>query len=122
MPTEKPRISVTIDKKTLKKFEAYQKENGIKTLSKVILTLAKFGLSELEWGVKHGNLTPYSDGAINLAHAYDGLDKHGRKILWLVANEELARCKALPIPETLLASLDSDDELNLMAYIQFKDK
>ena len=77
MPTEKPRISVTIDKKTLKKFEAYQKENGIKTLSKVILTLAKFGLSELEWGVKHGNLTPYSDGAIKFCvHVYLVHHKH----------------------------------------------
>ncbi|WP_160637401.1 XRE family transcriptional regulator [Pseudoflavonifractor sp. 60] len=38
------------------------------------------------------NAPPYSEEALKLAGDYDGLDGHGKRIIRLVADEELARC------------------------------
>lgn len=36
---------------------------------------------------------PYSDEAMKLAEDYDGLDRHGKRLVRLVADEEKARCE-----------------------------
>lgn len=41
---------------------------------------------------KEKNAPLYSSEAMKLAKDYDGLDRHGRKVVRLVADEELARC------------------------------
>lgn len=91
MPTEKPRISVTMDKKTLNRLEKYQRENLIKTQSKAILTLVKFALDDLDWTITNGNPSPYSDDACNLAMDYDGLDRWGQQAVRELINTEMAR-------------------------------
>lgn len=52
MPTEKPRVSVTLDDELLKKIDDYRFENRIMSRSLALNELIKLGLEELEKQLK----------------------------------------------------------------------
>lgn len=92
MPTEKPRVTFTISREKLSELEAYQHENKIKNQTQAILSLIDKGISEYLSDIK--NAPPYSEEALKLAKDYDSLDRHGKRIVRMVADEEKARCMA----------------------------
>lgn len=91
MPTEKPRVTFTISREKLSELESYQHENKIKNQTQAILSLIDKGISDYLSEIK--NAPPYSEEALKLAGDYDELDSHGKRVVRLVADEELARCQ-----------------------------
>lgn len=95
MPTNKPRVTFAISPEELTALEDYQYANRIKSQSKAILALIEKGLLQCKEEIK--TAPPYTEEALKLAKDYDDLDRHGKKVVRLVADEEKARCTA-PAP------------------------
>lgn len=89
MPTNKPRITFTIEQNTLDKIDDFRYSNKIKNQSQAILTLLEKGLSDIE--LSEDILPLYSNDAMAIARAYDDLDSHGREMLRTVSEKELVR-------------------------------
>lgn len=95
MPTEKPRVTFTIEESKLGQIKNYQFAHKIRNQTQAILSLIEKGLADLE----QINDTPtpskkapsYSDGAIKLAKDYDTLDRWGKQALRELADTEIAR-------------------------------
>lgn len=82
---------------TLRNYETDQREPGHKLLIK-IATLLSVSVDELVgYKAKKENASLYTSEALKLAADYDSLDGHGKRIVRLVADEELARYKK-PVP------------------------
>jgi len=91
MPTEKPRVTITMSKERLEEIETYRFDNKFKNQTQAILSLIEKGLESFESG------TPlrYSREADKLAKDYDKrLDHYGRKQVRSVADNEIARVEA----------------------------
>lgn len=105
MPTERPRVTFAINPDQLKKLEEYRFNNRIKNQTQAILSLIDKGLSDFEPTKK---TSPYSDEAMKLAKDYTDLDSHGRRMVWLVVDEEQNRMKdeaskaARTVPEKIV--------------------
>lgn len=85
-------IKSGIPEPTLEKiFSGATKSPGVNTIQSLVHALG-YTLNDIDSGSNKKNAPPYSSEAMKLAKDYDGLDKHGQKIVRLVADEELARC------------------------------
>lgn len=76
MPTEKPRVTFTLDSATLNRIDDYRFASKSKNQSQAILSLIEKGLNELS-----GNKTALSDisaEAKQIAQDYDKLSAHGK--------------------------------------------
>ena len=89
MPTDKPRVTFTVNKETLDKIEAFRFSNKSKNQTQAILSLIEKGLSDFE--LKTKKAPSVSDEAKRVAKDYDGLDHHGKRVVRLVLDEELRR-------------------------------
>ena len=89
MPTDKPRVTFTVNKDTLDKIEAFRFSNKSKNQTQAILSLIEKGLSDFEPKTKKA--PSISDEAKKVAKDYDGLDHHGKRVVRLVLDEELRR-------------------------------
>lgn len=95
MPTEKPRVTFTIEEKKLEQISQYRFEHKLKNQTQAILSLIEKGLAAFEHSDNvigtTKNAPPFSDGAIKLAKDYDGLDHWGKTLLRETADHEIAR-------------------------------
>lgn len=95
MPTEKPRVTFTIEENKLGQIKNYQFEHKIRNQTQAILSLIEKGLADLEQisdtPAPSKKAPSYSDGAIKLAKDYDTLDRWGKQALRELADTEIAR-------------------------------
>lgn len=85
-------IKSGIPEPTLEKiFSGATKSPGVNTIQSLVHALG-YTLDDIDSGSNKKNAPLYSSEAMKLARDYDGLDRHGRKVIRLVADEELARC------------------------------
>ena len=91
MPTDKPRITITIDEETMRSVKDYQFANRHDNQTQAILELIGIGLETLGRAPKR--TTPnLSKAAVQLARIYDNdLDDYGRSLLRTVAIHERER-------------------------------
>lgn len=87
MPTNKPRVTITMAQEQLAAIEEYQRENNKKNQTQAILDLIARGL-EIETAETEFSLEEYQH--IQKCRA---LDPHGLKMVNLVMEEETERCK-----------------------------
>lgn len=95
MPTEKPRVTFTIEENKLGQIKNYQFAHKIRNQTQAILSLIEKGLADLEQisdtPTPSKKAPSYSDGAIKLAKDYDTLDRWGKQALRELADTEIAR-------------------------------
>lgn len=91
MPTEKPRVTFTLDKETLQKIDEYRFSSKSKNQSQAILSLIEKGLSELEPELRTTPL--YSSEVMQVAQDYDSLDHWGKQVVRSVIDDEKERCE-----------------------------
>lgn len=87
MPTNKPRVTITMTEEELGAIEDYQCFNNKKNQTQAILDLIRKGLDETE-----AASTEISTGELAHLKKYRGLDGHGQRIVDLVLDEEHQRC------------------------------
>lgn len=96
MPTEKPRITITMSNDQLKRIEEYRYSGRLKNQTQAILSLIEKGYDALS---ENGGIeifdskkaSPLSDEAIKMAQDYDNLDTWGRQAVRELADTELER-------------------------------
>lgn len=96
MPTEKPRITITMSNDQLKRIEEYRYSGRLKNQTQAILSLIEKGYDAL---TENGGIEIFdskkapsvSDEAMNLAQDYDNLDNWGRQAVRELADTELSR-------------------------------
>ncbi len=93
MPTEKPRVTITMSNEQFNSIDNYRFAHKMKNQTQAILSLIENGLSKLEQdATAHNKKAPsYSDKAMKLAADYDSLDRWGQDAVRGVADVELAR-------------------------------
>ena len=91
MPTDKPRITITIDEETMRSVKDYQFANRHDNQTQAILELIGIGLETSGRAPKR--TTPnLSKAAMQLARVYDNdLDDYGRRLMRIVAEHERKR-------------------------------
>lgn len=93
MPTEKPRVTFTIDKDTLGRVDEFRYSTKSKNQSQAILTLIEKGLETEEHKTK---ITPlYSSEAMDIAKRYQNLDIYGKDTVRAVVETEENRIKEM---------------------------
>ena len=93
MPTEKPRVTFTLDKETLEKIDEFRFSSKSKNQSQAILSLIEKGLSKTEFEIKKSP-SELSEEARKVAKDYDGLDQPGKHTVRVVIDSEQARVHA----------------------------
>lgn len=88
MPTEKPRITITMSADQLAKVEQYRFENRCKNQTQAILALIKMGLDDAPDLAE--TLQP-SSSELEIIKKYRGLDDRGRKHIDVVIDHEAER-------------------------------
>lgn len=97
MPTEKPRVTITMTGDQLQQIDDFRFEHKMKNQTQAILYLVKTGLEELGYTDSEKEKAPlYSSEAMRLAKDYDGLDRWGKQALRQVADVEMARTVQSP--------------------------
>lgn len=93
MPTEKPRVTITMSREELERIDNFRFENKMKNQTQAILSLIKSGLKELEadTGPETKEAPAISDGAMQIAKDYDGLDRWGQQTVRSVVSHEMER-------------------------------
>ena len=90
MPTEKPRVTITMSQEELKKIEDFRFNHKMKNQTQAILALVRAGFEEL--GIYPKKIAPsYSEEARHLGEIYDRLDRWGQRLVWNTAQHEFAR-------------------------------
>lgn len=77
MPTEKPRVTFTLDKETLEKIDEFRFSTKSKNQSQAILSLIEKGLSKAETEIKKAP-SELSEEAHKIAKSYENLTDHGK--------------------------------------------
>ena len=118
MPTDKPRVTFTVNKETLDKIEEFRFSNKSKNQTQAILSLIEKGLSDFEPKTKKA--PSISDEAQKVAKDYNSLDHHGKRVVRLVLDEELRRMDEqhpLKIAARTGVSLKRSDDLDSIPLI-----
>ena len=105
MPTEKPRLSVTMEAGTLEQVNRFREEQHISTQSKAAVRLIELALEG--WGQSGGKFPSLSEEALRAAQDYQRLDRWGRQVVRSVMADERERMadedrflrETLPEPE-----------------------
>lgn len=77
MPTEKPRVTFTLNKETLEKIDEFRFSTKSKNQSQAILSLIEKGLSKAENEIKKAP-SDLSEEAQKIARSYDKMNAHGK--------------------------------------------
>jgi len=109
MPTDKPRITITIDEETMKTVEEFRYSNRYSSQTQAFLELIKIGLEAV--GRTPIKRTPvFSKQAIQIARTYDNeLDDYGRSLLRLVAMHEKERLESEILNQASGVSISPDE-------------
>lgn len=97
MPTEKPRVTITMSNDQFESIDNYRYAHKMKNQTQAILSLIENGLSKLEQTAPaHNKKSPsYSDEALTIASDYTSLDSHGKAAIRALMDEELNRMEEL---------------------------
>lgn len=106
MPTNKPRVTITMTEKQLGAIEDYQYSNNKKNQTQAILDLIRKGLDEEE-----ATSTEFSYEEREHIKKYRVLDTHGKKVVDHVLNDEYDR----------MTHIESREEKGHMTYISLYD-
>ena len=107
MATEKPRFSITVPDSMLDDIVNFQNANNFATRSRAIQQLIRLGIDDLTKECTIKKSPALSSEALRVAKDYDALDQHGRRVVRVVMDEELARLSSAaedPDPETAAAA------------------
>lgn len=91
MPTEKPRVTITMDRSQLSRIEDYRYSKKLKNQTQAILSLIESGFDELDKNKK--NTSTLSGEAHNIAIRYQKLDTYGKAAVQAIMTEEEIRIK-----------------------------
>lgn len=106
MPTNKPRVTITMTEKQLEAIEDYQYSNNKKNQTQAILDLIRKGLDEVE-----AASTEFSPKEYSHIKKYRVLDTHGRKVVDHVLDDEYDR----------MTHIESREEKGHITYINLYD-
>lgn len=96
MPTEKPRVTITMSPEQLSKIDEYRFSKKMKNQTQAILSLLESGLSELANDPAATKKAPSGlpEEALKVAHRYNGLDGYGKTMVQVVVTQEEKRIEA----------------------------
>ena len=87
MPTEKPRVTITMSQEQLDRVDDFRFSHKMKNQTQAILSLIESGLA----GSGQKNAPSLPDEAIKIARDYEKLDEHGKRVVQTLLREEQAR-------------------------------
>lgn len=90
MPTEKPRVTITMSREQLRQIDEYRLRGGLKNQTQAILSLIGQGFAALE-GTQPA--APLPEEAMTLARDYTALDSWGRTAVRELLSTEKQRCE-----------------------------
>lgn len=93
MPTNKPRVTITMTEEQLGAIENYQYTNNKKNQTQAILELISKGLDEEE-----ASSTEFTKEEIERIKNFRDLDGHGQEMVDIVLEKEFQRCKQIVKP------------------------
>jgi hypothetical protein len=88
MPTNKPRVTITMSEEQYNLIEEYRFNKKFKNQTQAILSLIEAGISNLT-GTE--SFSPYDSSSIKLIEKYKKLDRHGQDMVETVLNKEYER-------------------------------
>lgn len=96
MPTDKPRITITMSNEQLERIDEYRYSGRMKNQTQAILSLIDKGFdvlasSNTSLSKTNKKAPSVSDEAMRMAHDYDKLDSWGRQAVRDLTDTELAR-------------------------------
>lgn len=95
MPTEKPRITITMSTEQLERIDEYRYQGRMKNQTQAILSLIEKGYdaltSDTSLSTNNKKAPSLSDEAMKMARNYDKLDNWGRQAVRDLTDTELAR-------------------------------
>ena len=93
MPTENPRVTITLDDELLNKITEYRFENRIKNQTQAIVQLVERGIAEIDLPNRHQDIkeNEFTKSEIALIQKYRNLDDHGKRMVDIVIKEETER-------------------------------
>lgn len=114
MPTEKPRITFTVDEEMHNKITDYKYSHRIKNQSQAILSLLEQGLDKLENA--NSEILDIEDIEEHpLLYKYSKLDDHGKAAVDAILDIEYDRCSSPSASVT-------DDELDRLVEEALKER
>ena len=94
MPTEKPRVTITMSKDQLDRIDDYRFEGKMKNQTQAILSLIELGFAELSSANAVYEKAPsLSDEAMQIAKDYSVLDNWGKAAVRELVSTEKQRCE-----------------------------
>lgn len=96
MPTENPRVTITLDDELLNKITEYRFENRIKNQTQAIVQLVERGIAEIDLPNRHQDIkeNEFTKSEIALIQKYRDLDDHGKRMVDIVIKEETTRMES----------------------------
>ena len=96
MPTENPRVTITLDDELLNKITEYRFENRIKNQTQAIVQLVERGIAEIDLPNRHQDIkaNEFTKSEIALIQKYRDLDDHGKRMVDIVIKEETSRMES----------------------------
>ena len=104
MPTDKPRVTFTVDQYTLSKIDEYRLENNSKNQTQAILALIEKGLSDYECTNSADSCVSqnlYTVGEKSMINKYRALDERGKEMVDSVLDIEYRQCSEPASPTTI---------------------
>jgi len=93
MPTDKPRVSITLTEDELEAINRYKTKNGIKSQSQAIIKLLEIGYAKMVGEMPQAELDKL------FLKKYHQLDLHGKDMVDTVLQKEHKRCTTKETPE-----------------------
>jgi len=96
VPTENPRVTITLDDELLNKITEYRFENRIKNQTQAIVQLVERGIAEIDLPNRHQDIkeNEFTKSEIALIQKYRDLDDHGKRMVDIVIKEETSRMES----------------------------
>lgn len=92
MPTDKPRITFTVDEDLFDKITDYKYSHRMKNQSQAILSLIEKGMDALHQDIiTTKDFNSFSILELDLIKKYRALDKHGKEIIDFLLEKEYER-------------------------------
>lgn len=92
MPTDKPRITFTVDEDLFDKITDYKYSHRMKNQSQAILSLIEKGMNALHQDIiATKDFNSFSILELDLIKKYRALDKHGKEIIDFLLEKEYER-------------------------------
>lgn len=109
MPTNKPRVTITMNSGQLDKIEEYRFKNRFKNQTQAILSLIDAGFAKLNSNEDEGQEPCISDEILDVINKYCELDAHGKDMVDTVLDKEYKRVSQKNVHAVLLKDQNNTD-------------